>query len=327
MRDVARMAGVSAQTVSRYFKDPQLLGEKNRNRIAQVVTETGYVPNPAASSLSANKTNLVAVIVPTVDHSIFSEIVTGLASELEIHNHEVLIAHNGYSLEKEERLVERFLSYKVAGIVLIGQLHSDRTRKLLQASSTPTVELLECDSTPIDTAIGCSNFSVTREMTQQLIGFGRRRIGFISAMPDGNDRVQRRLEGYKSALRDAGLAIDDSLIAHAPFRIENGARVFESMYRDCSDIDAVVSNDILGVGVQMQCLRMGLTVPEDVAITGFDKLEISSILDKRLTTVAMDNHLMGKMAAEKLLTRHSEAQDSMDVVDIGCKILWRDTTP
>lgn len=320
------MAGVSAQTVSRYFKDPQLIGEGNRERIARMVTETGYVPNPAASSLSANKTNLVAVIVPTIDHSIFSEIVAGLASELETNNHEMLIAHNAYSLEKEERLVERFLAYKVAGIVLVGQLHSEHTRKLLHASATPTIELMECDGAPIDTAIGFSNFTASRELTRQLIALGRRRIGFISAMPEGNDRVQRRMAGYRAALSDAGIAPDDSLIAHAPFKIENGARAFRQMYMGNPEIDAVVSNDILGVGIQLQCARLGLQVPSDIAITGFDNLEVSSILDKSLTTVKMDSHLMGKMAARELLKRRFGPSEVGGVIDIGCEILWRGTT-
>jgi len=327
MRDVARMAGVSAQTVSRYFKNPQLLGTQNRQRVAQVVAETGYVLNPAASSLSANRTNFVAVIVPTIDHSIFSEIISGLASELEAENHGLLIADNAYSLDKEERLVERFLAYKVAGIVLVGQLHSDRTRRLLQASATPTIELLETDGMPIDTAIGFSNFAASYELTSQLIALGRRRIGFISALPRGNDRVQRRLDGYRAALRNAGLLVDDRLIAHTPFKIEDGARAFAQIKRDCPDIDAVVSNDILGVGIQLQCARQGLGVPDDIAITGFDDLEVAAILDRRLTTVKMDSHRMGLMAAKVIVKRRIQPAEIGAVLDIGYEILWRDTTP
>ncbi|MEY8838173.1 LacI family DNA-binding transcriptional regulator [Cribrihabitans sp. XS_ASV171] len=327
MRDVARMAGVSAQTVSRYFKNPELIGLGNRERIAKVVADTGYFPNPAASTLSANRTNLVAVIVPTIDHSIFSDAVAGLAQTLEARNHGLMIATNGFSLKKEEQQVERFLAHKVAGIVLIGQHHGERTTRLLRASGTPTVELLEIDNPPIDIAIGLSNFAAARDLTSRLIALGRRRIGFISAPFNGNDRVQRRLEGYKAALKSGGLAFDPDLVATAEFRIENGAKVFSKMYGDRPDIDAVISNDILGLGVQLQCARLGLAVPQDVAITGFDDLEVSSILDRKLTTVKISGFTMGTLAGEMILERQSRDAGTPKVVDLGYEILWRGTTP
>ena len=327
MRDVARMAGVSAQTVSRYFRTPDTISPENRNRIAKAVAETGYFPNPAASSLSANRTNLVGVIVPTIDHSIFSELVAGLTSALESENHMLLIAHNGFSLEKEQQLVERFLAYKVSGIALVGQLHSEKPRQLLVNSGTPTVELLECAADPIDMAVGVSNFSASYEVTTGLIRRGRRDIGFISALPEGNDRVQQRLAGYIAAIRDAGLPFSQDRIAHADFAIENGARAFEALHAQVPTLDAVVSNDILGLGVQVQCRRMGLSVPGDISITGFDNLELASILETRLTTIQMDSRAMGLAAGKKLIARQSGAPDSAPVVNFPYEILWRETTP
>ncbi|MCF2870410.1 LacI family DNA-binding transcriptional regulator [Octadecabacter sp. G9-8] len=326
MRDVARMAGVSTQTVSRYFRKPETIGTENKERIAKAVAETGYFPNPAASSLSANRTNLVAVIVPTIDHSIFSEIVSGLSSVLENENYSLLIADNGFSLEKEEKLIERFLVYKVSGIVLIGQLHSERTRDLLRASGTPTVELLECDAPPIDMTIGFSNLSASYELTMGLIERGKRNIGFISALPTGNDRVQQRLKGFHAALKDAGLTAKPEHVAHADFAIENGARAFEKMYEKAPEIDAIVSNDILGLGVQLQCARMNLAVPEDIAITGFDNLEISSILETRLTTVNIESRAMGVAAGKQLLARQGNKDREEPCVDLRYEILWRETT-
>ncbi len=326
MRDVARMAGVSAQTVSRYFRKPESIGAENRDRIAKAVAETGYFPNPAASSLSANRTRLVAVIVPTIDHSIFSEVVAGLTSVLEAEGYSLLIAQNGYSLEKEEELVERFLAYKVSGLVLVGQLHSARTRQLLAVSRMPVIELLECDSPPIDMAIGLSNYAASYELTTGLIVRGRRHIAFISAFPDGNDRVQRRLLGYEAALRDAGLSRKDGYVMHADFSIENGARAFAKMYGNAPEIDAVVSNDILGLGIQLECARMNLAVPDDIAITGFDNLELASILEKPLTTVNFFSNVMGVTAGEKLLARQNGNDDGLESTDLRYEILWRATT-
>lgn len=327
MRDVARLAGVSAQTVSRFFKNPNEIRPENRTRIAKVVSDTGYYPNPAASSLSANRTTHVAVIVPTIAHSIFADMVSGLSDTLEAHNHGLLIATNDYSLKTEEKQVERFLAHKVAGIVLIGQQHTQRTTQLLRASDTPTVELLEIDSPPIDIAIGLSNFAAAQELTLRMIGFGRRKVGFISAPPTGNDRVQRRLQGYIAALKAAGRAFDKSLTASADFSIENGAQAFARMLRQHPDLDGVISNDIHGLGVQLQCKRIGISVPKQMAITGFDNLEVSSILEEKLTTVKIGGYRMGTLAGEKILHSRSGVSSESKTIDLGYEILWRGTTP
>ena len=327
MRDIARLAGVSAQTVSRYFRNPEQIRPHNRERIAKVVADTGYFPNPAASSLSANRTTLVAVIVPTIAHSIFSEMVAGLSDTLERQNYGLLIATNAYSLGTEEKLVERFLAHKVAGIALIGQQHSERTVRLLRDSSTPTVELLEIDAPPIDMAIGLSNFDAARELTARMIAFGCRKIGFISAPPKGNDRVQRRMQGYIAALEAAGRRFDETLAASADFSIENGAQVFADMLQCHPDLDGIISNDIHGLGVQLHCNRIGMSVPDQMAITGFDNLEVSSILDKRLTTVKIGGYRMGALAGEKILQCQSCQPLDPKIVDLGYEILWRGTTP
>ncbi len=327
IRDIARMAGVSPQTISRFFKDPSTIRQANRDRIARIVSETGYYPNPFARSLSSNRSNLVAAIVPTIDHSIFSEILSGLSATLEQKGFVLLIASNAYSLEKEEELVQRFLAQKVAGIVLVGQNHSDTTGALMKKSGVPVVEVLEIGGEAIDCSVGFSNFAASLEITKRLISCGLSKIAFISAPFEGNDRVQRRFDGYRQALAQAGIAFDRTLVATADFSIENGARVFASMISRHPDLDAVVSNDILGVGILLHCNRSGIAVPERVSITGFDDLEIASILDPKLTTVRINGFRIGVAAAERVLLRQRDKEAAGKTVDLGYEIVWRGTTP
>ena len=321
------MAGVSSQTISRFFREPDTIRPANRDRIAKVVAETGYYPNPIARSLSSNRSNLVAAIVPTIDHSIFSEIVSGLSATLKQKGFALLIASNGYSLDEEEELVRRFLAQRVAGIVLVGQHHSDVTRKLLVGSGVPVVQMMEIDSEAIACSVGFSNFAASREITSRLIASGRDRIGFISAPPEGNDRVQRRLEGYRAALAEAGIEFDEALVGCADFSIENGASVFSAMIQSQPDLNAVVSNDVHGVGILLHCQRIGIAVPDRIAITGFDDLEIASVFEPKLTTVRINGHRMGAIAAEQVLSRQSGAETPGETVDLGYQIVWRETTP
>lgn len=321
------MAGVSAQTISRFFKDPDTVKPANRARIARIVSETGYYPNPAARSLSSNRTNLVAAIVPTIDHSIFSAAISGLSGTLENSDFELLIASNNFSLEKEEQLIKRFLAQKVAGIVLVGQQHTEQARAVLRKAGIPVVELLEIDGPAIGTSVGLSNFAAAHDLTTGLLRRGLCRIGFISAPVAGNDRVQRRLDGYRAALEDAGLGFEPSLVGAGDFAIENGARIFRDMIRAHPDLQGVVSNDILGLGVQLECARLKIDVPGQIAITGFDDLEISSILDPQLTTVRIGGFQMGVTAAQTILNRQSDTEPRSEVIDLGYEILWRGTTP
>lgn len=327
IRDIARMAGVSPQTISRYFKNPDSIRQKNRDRIARVVAETGYYPNPVARSLSSNRSNLVAAIVPTIDHSIFSEVLSGLSATLEQKGFVLLIASNDYSLKKEEGLVRRFLAQKVAGVVLVGQNHTDGTRALLKTSGVPIVEVLEIDTEAIDCSIGFSNFAASYEITSRLIECGLRKVAFLSAPFAGNDRVQRRFEGYRQALADAGLAYDSTLIDTAEFSIRNGERLFSSMISRHPDLRAVVSNDILALGILLQCKHSGIVVPDQVSVTGFDDLEIASVLDLKLTTVRINGFDMGVAAAKQVLDRQSETDGNRKTIDVGYEIVWRESTP
>ncbi len=327
IRDIARMAGVSSQTISRYFRNPGSIRPKNRDRIALVVAETGYYPNPVARSLSSNRSNMVAAIVPTIDHSIFSEVISGLSATLEREGFVLLIASNDYSLQKEEDLARRFLAQKVAGVVLVGQNHSDGTRKLLETGGVPVVELLEIDNEAIDCSIGFSNFAASYEITSRLIAGGLEKIAFLSAPFAGNDRVQRRFEGYRQALADAGIAYDATLIDTADFSIRNGERLFANMISRHPDLRAVISNDILALGILLQCKHSGIAVPDQVSVTGFDDLEIASLLELKLSTVRINGFDMGVAAAKQVLHRQSEIDVARKTIDVGYEIVWRDSTP
>lgn len=327
IRDIARMAGVSPQTISRFFKDPDKIKPANRDRIAKIIAETGYHPNPVARSLSSNRSNLVAAIVPTIDHSIFSEIISGLSATLKQKGFALLIASNDFCLAEEEALVRRFLAQKIAGIVLVGQQHSEATRTLLGASGVPVVEVMEIDGEAIDHCIGFSNFKACFEITSRLIASGLRRIAFISAPPEGNDRVQRRLDGYRRAHAEAGLTCDPKLVDNADFSIENGVGVFADMVARSPDIEAVVSNDILGAGALLHCQRVHIPVPGQIAITGFDDLEIASVFEPKLTTVQIKGYRMGVTAAEQIISSQSRVDIDSKTIDLGYQVLWRGTTP
>ncbi|MEO1102735.1 MAG: substrate-binding domain-containing protein, partial [Pseudomonadota bacterium] len=212
-------------------------------------------------------------------------------------------------------------------IVLVGQHHSKATRTLLRGSATPVVEVLEASGKPIDCCVGFSNFAASYEITSRLVTCGLDKIAFICAPLSGNDRVQRRLDGYKHALAEAGVAFDQTLVATAEFSIKKGMHAFAAMISRHPDLRAVVSNDILGVGVLLHCLRAGIDVPGQVSVTGFDDLELASIVEPPLTTVRINGRRMGEVAAEEILTRQHGSAAGPKTIDLGYETAWRGSTP
>ena len=326
IRDVSRLSGVSAQTISRYFNEPEKVAEKTRARISKVIEQTGYVPNLVAKGLSENRTNIVAAIVPTISHSIFADVLSGLSDALEAENHRLLISNSGYSLAREETLLRELLAQRPAGIVLIGQDHTRQTADLLDRAKVPVVELLEIDQQPIDMCVGFSNYQAVFQLTQGLIARGYENIGFVSVPFEANDRVRRRHAGYADAMAQAGLRIEPGWIRTARFSFREGARAFGELLSDHGDIEVVVSNDILAVGGMLECQRRGIRVPDDLGICGFEDMEITAMLHPPLTTIRIPRYEIGCSAGRLILDRLSGAAPPQGTIDVGFTLIWRGST-
>ncbi len=326
IRDVSRLSGVSTQTVSRYFNTPHKVSEKTRAKIAEAVEATGYIPNMVAKGLSSNRTNIVAAIVPTITHSIFADVLAGISRVLEEQNHRLLISESGYSLNREEALIRELMAQRPGGIVLIGQTRTDGARALLNRLTIPVVELLEIDAPPCDLGVGFSNFNACLEMTNRLIEAGYRKIGFICAPFEANDRATRRYQGYLQAMRDAGIEPAPGWLRTASFSYREGARVFGRLIDDHPELEVVFSNDILAVGGVLECQRRGLAIPADIGICGFDDLELASLTNPPLTTVQIPRYEIGRRAATLVLAANAGERPENTTVDVGFKIVSRGST-
>lgn len=328
IRDVARLASVSAVTVSRFLNDPAKVAAETRERIAAAIATTGYIPNLPAKALSSNRATVVATIVPTITNSIFADFIAGLSDVLEDNGHKLLISASGYRLDREAELIETLIGHRPAGIVVTGQAHSPRGRRLLSQAATPVVETWEIDAPPIDLGVGFSNFRASRAMTRWLIGRGYRRIGFVSAPVVDNDRARRRLEGHLAALREAGLKARRPWLRQAPFSFRDGATEMAAMLDDTPVPDAVYfANDVLAIGALTECARRGIDVPGEIAICGFDDIDLAALTTPPLTTVHIPRYEVGRRAAEMVLARAADrGQPTEKRVDLGFRIVVRGST-
>ncbi len=230
MSDVARIAGVSAMTVSRALRNPKTVTAETLQRIEAAVAETRYLPDRVAGSLSSRRTNVVGMIVPSLRNSLFVETIQGVADMLE-PEFDLLIADSGYSLKGEEDAIMAFLSQRVCGIVLHNTKHTSHTRTMVKEAGIACVETGNLVRQPIDMAVGFSNHDAAFAMTSHLIERKYRRIGFVSLPLKDNDRASERRAGYLAALQQNGIKPVQDWILESPPGFQNGGTAWSNLPR------------------------------------------------------------------------------------------------
>lgn len=330
IEDVARLAGVSAITVSRTLNKPELVTEATRKIVQEAIDRLGYISNRVAGNLASTQTRTVGLVIPSLFSNIFADSVSGMTHVLSKAGYQLLIGVTDDSLDTEMAHVVSFLGQRVDGIILTGGLHQKRTRLLLMQSGLPIVETNVMISDPIDMLVGYSNEEAGYMMVSHLARCGYRRIGIITSPIQYNDRVQARRAGYLRAVRDFGLIQRDTLFKEAKpnLTISHGAHAFGELLALNPDIDAVfLAHDMLAAGAMFEAKRQGLRVPEDIGIAGFDDLDIAQQFVPALTTVRTQRYAIGSTAAEMLLQRiRGGAPPPSTIVDMGFEIVPRDST-
>ena len=327
MRDVARLAKVSAITVSRVLRSPDKVSEDTRRRVLAAVRKIGYVPNAIAGSLSSSRSNIIAAIVPTITNPVFADTVHAMAAVLRGHGYHLLLGQSGASPAEERSLIATFLARRPDGLFIHGGLHSPEVRALLLKAGIPIVEAGNLRKQPLDMVVSYSNFAAAEAMTAHLIERGRRRIGFVSAHRRDNDRAQARLRGYTAALQRRGVAVNERLVLETTLGLQQGAAALNELVSREPALDAVFfAGDVLAVGALFECQRQGWRVPQRVAIAGFDDQEIAAQVSPALTTISVPRRDIGERAAAMLLARLSGQKVQPEVVDVGFRLVVREST-
>ena len=328
LKDVADHAGVAMMTVSRAINKPDAVSDSLRAKINTAIDELGYVQNRFAGSLASVRTRLVTVVVPELSSRVFAEIVRGAGNILNPRGYQILVSNTSYSLQDEEEACRRVLGWRPEGIIVSGIDHSDTTRKLLGDAGVPVVEALEIGDNQIDINIGLSHFNAGTTVANHLMEKGYRKIGFIGAQMDMDFRAQRRYSGFVQALTENGIKLAYEATFVEPSSFELGAQAIAA-FEDCGkQADAIFCvNDELAVGGIFECQRRGLKIPEDIAIIGFNDLDISSQIVPGLTTIRSPRERMGELAATTILDRiNGTADDPHLQVDVGFELIVRGST-
>ncbi len=303
MADVARMAGVSVTTVSRSYNEPDAVSEKIRLRIAEAARTLDYVPNVMAGSLAAKRSKAVAVVVPTLNNSVFALMLEELSKVLNRQGYQVMLASSDYSAEREEELVKSLLSWSPAGIVLVGRHHSRGTLRLLVEDGLPVVEVGEYLQGAIDSNIGFSHRDVGRHVARHFANLGVRSLGLALVALPGDHRAADRGAGFRDVAREEGLHLEEFVLPERASSRGGAAALADLMRRVARPQAIFFSNDMVCLGALFEAGRLGIRVPEDLKLCGYGDFDFAATSSPSLSSIRPPDREIGAQAGLLLLER------------------------
>jgi len=303
MADVAKATGVSPMTVSRAFKHDSSVSETTREAILKAAEDLGYVFDATASTLRSQKTNFVAVTIPSINNANFAETVGGLTEGLKARGLQILLGNTEYDIHEEERLIEQLLRRRPEAIVVTGGKHTDRSRRLLANAGIPVIETWDLPSDPLGHVVGFSNADAVRGMVDHFVTQGYTRIAFIGGDADRDTRGTDRRAGFIAAMQAHGLDTSRLIAAGAPpISMREGADAMAQLLTTLPDTEAVICvSDLSAFGALSECQRRGIAVPTQIAIAGFGDYEIGAVCVPSMTTINPHPRDIGAQTAALIL--------------------------
>jgi LacI family transcriptional regulator, galactose operon repressor len=302
LEDVAREARVSTATVSRCLNSPERVVEKTRIRVLAAVQSLGYSPNFGARALASRRTNTIGAVIPTMENAIFARVIQALQETLSKSGSTLLVASSSYQPDIEEEQIRSLVARGADGLLLIGEERSDSIYEFLNKRGIPYVLAWAYRQGSDHCFVGFDNRSAAMEIARKVLDLGHTRIAMIAGLTHNNDRARDRVLGLKVAISERGLPVENVEIIETSYSFASGADALETLMKSTPRPTAVIcGNDVLAIGAMKRAKSLGLRVPEDVSFTGFDDIELSSVVEPELTTMHVPHRKMGKIAAECLL--------------------------
>lgn len=299
--DVAKAAGVSTATVSRVLSNPETVKLSTRQRVLQIIEELNYRPNALARQLRTQETKTIVVIVPNLSNPLFSEAIQGIEAEAEANGYQVLIADVRNQNSIERYYLNAIRQHQIDGII---SMSANVAQKLVKevAEEYPLVMAIQSFQDSRIPGVSIDNAAAAKAMTTHLIRMGHRRIAYISAASPLTV-YQDRLDSYIATLAEHSIPVDENLIRRGESSIQGGIEQMDALLSSSQELSAVFcAGDTMAMGAIKALKKQGLRVPQDVAVVGFDDIELSAFWEPALTTIRQPKKQIGQAAFRKLLS-------------------------
>ncbi|HCQ8222571.1 TPA: LacI family DNA-binding transcriptional regulator [Raoultella planticola] len=313
LEDVALKAGVSTASVSRLMKDTNAVSAKLRLKIETAINELGWMPHAAARALATNRTRTIGAIFPTLANEHFSTATQVLQEQLERYDYTLLLACSEYDLKRELRQVRKMLERGVDAMVLVGDRHEQELYPLLRTRAVPFVSTFTWRAGNDPLCIGADNQRAFYDATRYLISLGHTRFGMLAQRAEHNDRALARRTGVRLALEEESLAIRPSHFVEGYWGVEEGRKLFHKLINVSPRPTAVIcGNGTFAMGALLEALSMGIKVPEELTIFGFDDFELMKELPVAISTIRIPSEEIGCKATHYLMEALGEENQAIN---------------
>ena len=283
--DVAKLAGVSVATVSRTFTRPEKVTQQARERVLAAALRLNFSPNPAARALRSRHSNLVGAVVPTLNYAIYARLLNAFQDRMGEAGHLAVVLTSGFDNTHVPDKARLLIEHGCEALLLVGQLYDPALLLLLQQRGIPTVSTYSVTSDVVIPSIGFDNRDSMLRALQHATDLGHRDVLLLLGPRTGNDRQIARHDAFLETMRRRRQSVAGRVVECA-YTIEAGEEAFRAKWLHDGTFTCVLcSSDVLAFGVLSECKRLGVAVPGDLSVIGFDDLDFAARLDPPLTTV------------------------------------------
>ncbi|XLY99925.1 ribose operon transcriptional repressor RbsR [Pantoea agglomerans] len=324
MKDVARLAGVSTSTVSHVINNNRFVSEGVREKVEQAIRHLNYAPSALARSLKINQTHTIGMLLTTSSNPFYAEVVRGVEESCYQRGYSLILCNTAGDEERMNRSLETLMQKRVDGLLIMcTESHLPSADILNRCPSIPAVMM---DWAPFEGRgdIIQDNALLGGEMaTQHLIDSGYTRIACIAG-PQDKTPARMRLEGYRNAMIKSGLAILPGYVVNGDFEFQGGYNGMVELLALETPPEAVfTSNDAMAVGVYHALYQAGMQVPQQMAVMGYDDIELARYLTPPLSTIHQPKDALGELAIDTLLHRLSNPDASQQTLVLTPELVVR----
>jgi len=329
INDIAKKLNISTSTVSRALSEHPEVSKKTRDRVKQIAQEMNYRPNIIAQSLQRGHSKIIGVLVPQVRHIFFAEVMAGISDVMEKSGYSVLICQSNEKYENEVKNVETLIQQRIAGLLVSISEETknyDHFKQILE-NKIPLVMFDRICSQIHTSSVTTDDYKGAYNIIEHLIKKGYKRIAHLAGFST-MEIAKQRILGYKNALQKYKIPINEKLIIENGLNEEDGAKGFLELYNNLEEKpDAIFAvSDPVAIGAFHEIKKMGLKIPEDIALTGFSNNPNTLMIEPALTTVHQPAYEIGKVAAELLLDKIINKNEEIIQKILSTEIIIRQST-
>lgn len=319
IKDVADIAGVSIATVSRCMNTPEKVSEKTRIKVQDAILKTGYTPNTLAQSFRRGRTNIVMVVLPSIGDPFFTLVMQGIRNAADAKGYSIIINETQFNTMTADEIAAMVVSRQTDGIILLASMSPFGTEVLSTKSHKALPIVIGCETVAPELAVfpgvHIDNIAAAKDATGYLISQGHKRIGLIAGTATSLLTKDREF-GYRSAMHDAQLHIEEGWVVNGDLSIEGAMRATRSLLsHEHSPTAIFCTTDEMAIGCLHAVKSAGLEVPTDVSIMGFDDTRYAAVMDPPLTTISqpaieIGERVMYRLCREIDLPRNADKPDN-----------------